>query len=78
MAPEIILISHPCLAWAGARDLRVASDGWLLTISRNPLKDAAVRLTQEGYDPASVLVIRDANDLVPELRSTIKEAAKGA
>jgi hypothetical protein len=76
MAPEIVLISHPNVAWPGARDLRVASDGWLLCISRDPLRDAARRLIEEGYDPASVLVIRDANDLVPELRNSLKEAAK--
>jgi len=74
--PEVVIISHPCLAWPKCRNLFVASDGWLLAISRDPLKDAAVRLTQEGYDPASVLIIRDANDLVPEQRSTIAEAAK--
>jgi len=77
MATEIVLISHANVSWPGARDLRVASDGWLLCISRDPLRDAARRLIEEGYDPASALVIRDSYDAVPELRSnTIAEAAK--
>ena len=77
MAPEIVLISHANVTWPGARDLRVASDGWLLCISRDPLRDAARRLIEENYDPASVLVIRDAADSVPELRSnSLTEAAK--
>ena len=78
MAHEVILISHPSQIWPGARHLHVSETGRLLAITRNPLKDAARRLVEENYDPASVLVIRDANDLVPELRATIKEAAKGA
>jgi hypothetical protein len=74
---EVILISHPNRSWAGARDLRTVSDGWLLCISRNPLRDAAARLIEEGYDPLSSLVIRDNCDAVPELRSaTLKEASK--
>jgi hypothetical protein len=78
MTTEIILISHPCKAWAGARDLHVASDGWLLTITRgDPRRDGAKRLIEEGYDPASSLVIRDDHDSVPELRSnSLAEAAK--
>jgi hypothetical protein len=73
---EIILISHPSVTWPGAVDLRTATDGFLLTITRNPLRDAASRLIEEGFDPASVLIIRDSNDGVPEIRSTIAEAAK--
>jgi hypothetical protein len=76
MAPEVVLISHPNVTWPGARNLRVAETGFLLAISRDPLKDAAKRLIEEGFDPASVLVIRDANDATPEFRSTIAEAAK--
>jgi hypothetical protein len=75
--PEIILISHPCLAWPGACDLRTAAEGWLLCISRNPLRDGATRLIEEGYDPTSALIIRDSYDRVPEIRSnSIAEAAK--
>jgi hypothetical protein len=76
MAETVVLISHPCRQWPGAYDLKVASDGWLLCISRDPLRDAAKRLIEEGYDPASALIIRDSYDAVPELRSTIKEAAR--
>ena len=77
MAPEIILISHENVSWPGARDLRVAATGWLLAITRNPVRDAAARLIEEGYDPASVLIIRDCMDAQPEIRSTIKEAMAG-
>jgi hypothetical protein len=73
---EIVIINHPSQIWPGARHLHVSETGRLLAISRDPLKDAARRLIEEGFDPASVLVIRDASDLVPELRSTIKEASK--
>jgi hypothetical protein len=77
MTTEIVLISHPCRAWPGARDLKVASDGWLLCITRDPLRDAGRRLIEEGYDPASALVIKDSYDAVPELRSnSLTEAAK--
>jgi hypothetical protein len=74
--PEVVLISHPNVTWPGACNLRTATDGWLLSITRNPLRDGAIRLIEEGYDPASVLVIRDSYDGVPEIRSTIAEAAK--
>jgi hypothetical protein len=74
---EIVLTSHPCVTWPGAVNLHTGKDGWLLTITRNPLRDAATRLLEEGYDPASVLIIRDSFDAVPELRSnSLTEAAK--
>jgi hypothetical protein len=76
MAPEVVLISHANVTWPGARNLRTAADGFLLTITRDPLRDAAKRLIEEGFDPASVVIIRDSNDGVPELRSTIADAAK--
>jgi hypothetical protein len=76
MAPEVLIISHANVTWPGARNLRIAATGWLLAITRNPLRDAAKRLIEENYDPASVLIIRDANDAAPELRSTIAQAAK--
>jgi hypothetical protein len=59
MAPEVVIISHTNVTWPGARDLRVAETGWLLAITRNPLRDAASRLIEEGFDPAATLVIRD-------------------
>jgi hypothetical protein len=74
---EIVLINHPSQIWPGARHLHVSETGRLLTITRNPLKDAARRLVEEGYDPASVLIIRDCMDAQPEIRSTIKEAMAG-
>jgi hypothetical protein len=78
MAETIILISHPCRAWPGARDLKTARDGWLLAISRGDLlRDAAKRLLEEGFDPASSLVIRDDHDSSPELRAaSLAEATK--
>ena len=77
MNPEVILISHPCQQWPGARDLKVASDGWLLCITRDPLRDAAKRLLEEGYPATSALVIKDSYDSVPELRAaSLTEAAK--
>jgi hypothetical protein len=76
MAPEVVIISHANVSWPGARDLRVAETGWLLAITRNPLKDAARRLIEEGYDPAATLVIRDCFDAVPEQRANIGKAAK--
>ena len=77
MNPEVVLISHPNLQWLGARDLRTATDGWLLCVTRDPLRDAAKRLIEEGYDPTFALIIRDSYDAVPELRSdTLKEASK--
>lgn len=76
MAPEVLIISHANVTWPGARNLRLAATGWLLTITHNPLRDAAKRLIEENYDPASVLVIKDAADSVPDQRSTIAEAAK--
>ena len=77
MAPETILISHPNVTWPGAHDLKVASDGWLLCVSRDPLRDAARRLIEEGYPADAGLVIRDSYDAVPELRAaSLTEAAK--
>jgi hypothetical protein len=74
MTPEVILISHTSAVWPGARNLYVAETGRHLAITRNPLRDGASRLIEEGYDPASALVIRDCFDAEPEQRSTIKEA----
>jgi len=76
VSTEIVLVSHPSQQWPGARDLRTAADGWLLCVTRNPLRDAAMRLLEEGHSPKSVLVIKDCFDLEPEQRSTIAEAAK--
>lgn len=74
--PEVVIIAHDNVSWPGARNLHIAESGIQLAITRNPMRDAAVRLTEEGFDPAATLVIRDAFDAVPEQRSTIAEAAK--
>jgi hypothetical protein len=76
MKPEVILISHASATWPGARNLFVSDTGRHLAITRNPLRDGAARLIEEGFDPKSVLVIRDCFDAAPEQRSTIAEAAK--
>ena len=76
MSTEVVLVSHPNQSWHGAVDLRMASDGWLLCVTRNPMRDAGRRLIEEGFDPKSALVIRDCGDAEPEQRSTIAEAAK--
>ena len=73
---DIILISHSSVVWPGARNLFVAETGRHLAITRNPLRDGAARLLEEGFDPNGSLVIRDFFDAEPEQRSTIGEAAK--
>jgi hypothetical protein len=78
MTPKVILISHPNRQWPGARDLRTGQDGFLLAVSRNPLRDAGRRLLEEGLaDPSTTLTIRDAAGIEPDVSSTIAEAAKG-
>lgn len=76
MKSELILISHPNRQWHGAHDLRTASDGFLLAVTRNPIRDGASRLLEEGFDPSTTMVIRDSYDAAPEIRTTIKEALK--
>jgi hypothetical protein len=76
MAPEVVIISHANVSWPGARNLHIAETGIHLAITRNPMRDAAARLTEEGFDPAATLVIRDAFDAEPEQRATIKEAMR--
>jgi hypothetical protein len=74
MNPEIVLISHPSAIWVGARHLHVAETGQLLAISRDPIRDAASRLAQEGYDPDRTFVLKDAAGIMPDRRSSIKSA----
>lgn len=71
MAPEVVLISHPSQIWPGARHLHVSDSGRLLCITRNPARDGATRLIEEGFGPAT-MIIRDANDQNPDIRSTIE------
>jgi hypothetical protein len=71
----IIIISHPSAIWPGARHLHMHETGRMLCITRgDPLRAAAERASQEGYGPSSVLVIRDAKDLTPDITGTIAGA----
>jgi hypothetical protein len=71
----IVIISHPSAIWPGARHLFMHETGRMLAICRgDPLRAAADRASQEGYSPSSVLVIRDANDLTPDITGTIADA----
>jgi hypothetical protein len=74
--PEVVLISHASATWPGARNLFVSDTGRHLAITRNPVRDGAARLVDEGYGPSTTLVIRDCFDAEPEIRTTIKEALK--
>jgi hypothetical protein len=71
----IIIISHPSAVWPGARHLFMHETGRMLAICRGDLlRAAAERMKQEGYGSPSVLVIRDANDLTPDITGTIAAA----
>jgi hypothetical protein len=71
----IIIISHPSAIWPGARHLHMHETGRMLAITRgDPLRAAAERMKQEGYGSPSMLVIRDANDLTPDITGTIADA----
>jgi hypothetical protein len=72
---DILIISHPSAIWPGSRHLHMHETGRMLAISRgDPLRAAAERMTQEGYDASSMLVIRDAHALAPDLVGTIADA----
>jgi hypothetical protein len=71
---EIVIISHENVSWPGARNLYVAETGHHLAITRNPVRDGASRLIEEGFSPSATMVIRDAYDTTPEVRTTIKDA----
>jgi hypothetical protein len=75
----IIIVSHPSGIWPGARHLHMAETGRLLAVDRgNPLRAAAARMVQEGYGMSSILVIRDAHALAPDITGTIKDALAGS
>ena len=75
---EIVLINHPSQIWPGARHLHVSETGRLLAITRNPVRDAASRLIEEGLaSPSTTMVLRDCMDAEPEVRISIKEALAG-
>jgi hypothetical protein len=56
---DITILSRRSSVWSGARELIDKATGRLLTISRAPLRDAATRLVQEGYDPTLSVVLLD-------------------
>jgi hypothetical protein len=70
----IILISHPSPVWDGARAICVHETGRLLCITRDPLRAAAGRMIEEGYSLSSVLIIKDAFDLAPDITGSIRDA----
>jgi hypothetical protein len=72
---DIVIINHPSPIWPGARHLCVAETGRLLAITRGDLLHAAAaRMIDEGYSPASTLIIRDAHDEAADITGTIKDA----
>jgi hypothetical protein len=77
----IAIMSHPSQVWPAtayqpaARHLHMHETGRMLAISRgNPLRAAAERMSQEGYGPATTLVIKDADGIAPDQSATIAEA----
>ena len=72
---DIIIISHASPIWPGARHLCMAETGRLLAISRDePLHAAATRMIEEGYSPASTIIIRDAHAEAADITGTIADA----
>lgn len=72
---DILILNHPSHIWPGARHLHVAETGKLLAITRgNPLRAAAERMIEEEYDARSMLIIRDADGIDPDITGTIKAA----
>lgn len=74
MNSTITIMSHPNASFAGARDLRTAQDGILLAVSRTPLHCAARRLREEGFADSTVVTIRDADGVAPDVIGKIKDA----
>jgi hypothetical protein len=56
---DITILSRRSSVWSGARELIMKDTGRLLAISRSPMRDAAARLVQEGYDPTLFVVLLD-------------------
>jgi hypothetical protein len=73
MTDSVTLISHPNVAFAGARNLYTAQDGILLAVTRKPLFCAATRLREEGWPADTMVLIRDANDAAPDVAGKIKD-----
>jgi hypothetical protein len=70
---DITLISHPDVAFAGARRLFTAQDAFLLAITRTPLLCAARRLREEGWPSDTMIIIRDSADLAPDQAGRISD-----
>jgi hypothetical protein len=70
---DITLVSHPNVAFPGARDLFTAQDGILLTVTRKPLFAAATRLREEGFGDDVMIIIRDCSDATPDVAGKIKD-----
>jgi hypothetical protein len=73
---DILIISHPSAIWPGARHLHMHETGRMLAVTRsgNPLRAAATRMIEEGYSPASTLVIRDSHALAADITGSIADA----
>jgi hypothetical protein len=65
-ANDIVLMSHSSVVWPGAKELRTQQDGFMFTISRSPLLDAARRLRSEGYPDHCMIIIRDADGVAQD------------
>jgi hypothetical protein len=65
-ANDCVLMAHPSVVWPGAKELRTQQDGFMLTITRQPLLDAARRLRQEGYGDHCMIIIRDADGVAQD------------
>jgi hypothetical protein len=71
---DFILISHPNVAFAGARNLYTGRDGHLLAITRKPLFDACARLLEEKLCDADTMVcIIDNYDAVPPICGRVSD-----
>jgi hypothetical protein len=69
----VVLISHPNLAFEGARNLFTARDAVLIAVTRTSLHCACRRLREEGAPPETMVLIRDANDMAPDAAGRIRD-----
>ena len=76
MSNDITLISHPDVAFAGARRLLTAQDAFLLAISRTPLHCACRRLREEGWPDNTMVIVRDSNDAAPDQCGRISDVLR--
>lgn len=56
---HVVILSCPNPTWPGGRNLFIKSTGQLLAISRNPMRDVAARLVEEGFSPACTFAVLD-------------------